>query len=440
MKHWPYIIFLFIAFIATSCTTSFDEIKYSDGVADFSRTVAVGGSHFAGYADRAWYLEAQTHSIPAILAERFSFAGGGNFIQPLVNAGVGIGVTGNSKYVLQWIPDPCATGNVVFPMPVAPSGDLSNYNWIGNQARFNNVSVPNTRTTDVSKQSYGLAVVGNPLYARFASNPGSSTITGDALLVNPTFFMVWLGMEDVFFYARTGGDLGTDSITNAAVFEQSYNNLMSELTSQQARGVVVNIPPLQAFPFFTEIAYNGLQLNAQQANELNLLYATVDTSIKFFEGINRYVIADPATPSGRRHINQGEYILLSTPIDSINCKDWGTKLPIPQRYVLDAQEVTKIKNAILAFNSSITIAASTYNLALVDMNSFLLKLNDGIHFNGVQYSSEFITGNVYSTDGFHFTPRGSALAANEIIRVINTFFNAKIPRADVNSFDGLVIP
>ncbi len=425
-----------------SCNTSFEEIKYSDGIADFSRVVAVGGSHFAGYSDRALYLEAQSNSVPAIVANRFSFAGGGPFTQPLVKAGVGIGNNDNSKYVLSLIPDPCSTGTIVVPMPVSATGDLSNYNWLGGLIHYNNVSVPNMRIRDVSLQTYGVPnqSVGNLLYSRFASNPGSSTVTGDALLANPTFFMVWLGIEDVYSYARTGGDQGGDSITTGNSFDLSYNNLLSELTAQQATGVLLNIPPVESFPFFTEIAYNGLVLNAQQANELNVLYASVDTSIKFTPGVNRYVIADPSVPSGRRHINQGEFILLSTPVDSINCQDWGTKLPIPQRYVLNAQEVSKIKNAIISYNSTITIASSNFNLAVADMSSFMQEITQGIQFNGVNYSSKFITGNVYSTDGFHFTQRGSALIANKIISTINNFFSAKIPRSDVNSFDGLIIP
>lgn len=436
-----YLIVL-ISVITGSCKTSFDEIKYTEGTADFSRVVAIGGSHFAGYSDRALYLEAQSNSIPAILATRFAFAGGGAFNQPLVNPGVGIGNLGNSKYVLQIVPDPCSTGTVVLPMPIASTGDNSNFNWLGNSIPFNNLSVPNTRLKNLTNQSYGdpSPFLGNPLYARFASNPSSSTITGDALLVIPTFVMVWMGMEDVYNYARTGGDQGGDSISNAANFDLLYNNLIVELTSLQGKGVVLNIPSLHSFPFFTRIGYNSLLLTAQQAAQLTALYAGVDSTITFHEGYNNYVIADPAVPSGRRQIEAGEYILSSTPLDSINCQGWGTTLPIPGRYVLDAQEVTKIKNAIISFNSTITMAAATNGLVVADIQSSLNKMENGMIFNGVNYSTEYLTGGIFSTDGFHFSQRGSAIVANEVVKTINNYYNSKIPQVDVNSFDGIVFP
>ena len=291
--------------------------------------------------------------------------------------------------------------------PVAVTGDISNYNWIGNQGIFNNISVPNVRVSDVSRQSYGdpSPFLGNPLYARFASNPSSSTVTGDALLVNPTFFMVWLGMEDIYNFARTGGDQGNDSITSVAYFDVLYNNLIDELTSQHAKGVLLNIPAMHSFPFFTQIAYNGLFLNNQQAAQLNALYATVDSTISFSAGYNHYVIADPAVPSGRRSMKkEGDVFLLSTPIDSINCQGWGTTMPIPQRYVLDTSEVTRIKNSIISYNSIITIASVTYNLDVADINSYMSTLESGIRFNGVNYSNRIFKRRSIFNRWFLFFP------------------------------------
>ncbi len=180
--------------IASSCKTEFDDIKHNNGNADLSRVVAVGGSHLAGYMDKALYREAQSNSIPAILSTRFSFVEGGIFLQPLVKPGVGIGIAGNAKYELRNIPDPCNSGMILLTQPVASAGDSSNYNWLGNFLVYNNLSVPNTRIGDLTRQSFGdpSPFLGNPLYARFASMPGTSTISGDALLINPSFVIVWM--------------------------------------------------------------------------------------------------------------------------------------------------------------------------------------------------------------------------------------------------------
>ena len=60
--------------------------------------------------------------------------------------------------------------------------------------------------------------------------------------------------------------------------------------------------------------------------------------------------------------------------------------------------------------------------------------------NGVAYSSSFITGNVFSLDGIHLTPRGAAIVANEFINVINKGYNARIPKVDETQYRAVVFP
>lgn len=425
-----------------ACKTDFDDINYYDGDADFKRIVSVGGSHMAGYSDKALYLEAQSNSIPAIIASRLAFVNGGVFNQPLVNPGVGIGISGNAKYVLMEVANPCITGTILLPEPIAATGDISNYAWIGNQVAYNNLAVPNTRIDDLTKQLFGYpdSSVGNLLYARFASEPGTSTISGDALLLNPTFVMVWLGMEDIYNYARKGGEEGGDSITTHGVFNTRYCNLINELTSLDARGVVMNIPAIENIPFFTTFPYDGLVLSADEANALNLLYSGVDSTISFVAGPNPFVIADSEVPTGRRLIKPGEYILLNVSRDSINCQKWGRTVPIPEKYVLDEDEVNDINTAIINYNNSISACAQAKGLALADMNKFYGTLKSGIQFNNANYSTQYLEGGAFSTDGYHPSQRGAALMANEIISSINQYFGAKIPLADVNAYSGIIIP
>jgi len=426
----------------SSCQTDFEDIKYYDGNADFSRVVVVGGSHLAGYSDRALYLEAQSNSIPAILASRFSFVGGGVFNQPLVYPGVGIGIAGNARYELHQIMDPCQTGTILLAEPSAITGDNTNYNWLGDLIKYNNLAVPNTHISDLTRQSFGdpSPFLGNPLYARFASQPGTSTISGDALMLNPTFVTVWIGMEDVYNYARGGGEEANDSITPPSIFSTLYTNLINELTSLNANGVLMNIPSLSNIPVFTEFPYNGLVLTPAEAANLNALYAIVDPTISFTAGANPYVIADADSPSGRRLIHAGEYILNTVSRDSINCQGWGTTVPIDGKYVLVENEVTAIVDAITAYNLTIASCATNKGLAFCNMNAFYKTLGNGVLFNGVNYSSEYLYGGVFSTDGYHPSQRGNALMANEIVTTINRYYSAKIPMADVNAYSGIVFP
>lgn len=425
-----------------SCKTSFDEINYSDGNADFSRVVAIGSGYLAGYSDQALYRDAQNSCIPALMSKSFSMVGQGNFIQPFVNSGVGIGLNANAKWVLASKNASCNNQTYFAPTPAAANGDLSNYNWLGNAVSFNNISVPGTRLADLTDQSYGdpSPFLGNPLYARFASNPGTSTMAGDALLSVPSFFIVWLGMDDVYDYAMSGGEEGKDSITDANEFSSQFTSLLNSLTAQNASGIVANIPLPSGFPFFTTIGYNDLVLTAAEADELNVLYATVDPSIQFVAGNNRFVIADSSVATGRRQIEEGELILLSLSTDSLICYGLGRTVPIPAKFVLDADEVFEITNAIGAYNTAIQNYCTTNNIAMADMRNFFNTLSTGYVFNGVNYSTEYLSGGAFSVDGFYPSQRGSALMANQFLRVINSFYSAKIPLVDVNKYPGIAFP
>lgn len=440
-KFLPF-AFLSVAILFGSCKTSFDEIKYNDGDADFSRVIAIGSNHMAGYSDKALYREAQSNSIPALLATRFSLVGGGSFKQPLVNSGVGLGLNGNAKWILTSQNASCGNGTFYTPVTASDSGDVSNTTWLGNSSVFNNLAVPGTRIADITSQSYGdpSPFLGNPLYARFASNPGTSTISGDALLTVPSFFMIWLGMEDIYEYALSGGDEGNHTITASNEFIAGYSDLLNSLTSQDASGIVVNIPLPTAIPFFSAIPYNGLYLTATEAAELNVLYATVDPTIQFTQGYNRYVIADSSLSTGRRQILPGEMILLSVPQDSLRCFGLGRTVPISGNYILTAAEVSNITNKVIEYNSLIASQCNARDLALADISNYLNSLKQNIVFNGVTYSTNYLDGGVFSTDGYNLSQRGSALVANEMLKVINSFYNAKIPLIDVNQYPGIAFP
>jgi hypothetical protein len=437
-----YIFLVLLSFAGAACKTSFDEIKYSDGNASFERFVAIGSSYFAGYNDRALYLEGQQSSVPNILASRFALVGGGIFHQPDVKPGVGVGYSGNARYMLRYAPSACNPLGSLTAVPLTPQGDVTNFNWVGNTLPFNNFGVPVTKIADLYNQSFGnpSPFLGNPFYARFASSPSTSTIAGDALLANPTFVAIWMGMDDIYNYAVTGGEEGGDTITAASTFNMMYSGLVSEMTSQNEGGVLLNIPALNSIPYFTAIKWNGLSLNAAQAADLNNLYAGISSDITFTAGQNAYVIADANHPDGFRQIKNGEYILLSVSEDSLNCHGVGTTIPIPERHVLDLNEVALINAATDSYNNIIFNNASLNGVAYVDIHTLFKQLINGVTFNGNTFSTEYLYGGTFSTDGYNPSQRGAALIANEVLNTINRFYSAKIPLVDVNSYPAITFP
>ena len=442
MNSKKYKIVVLLLITLAGCKTKFDDPKYSQGEADFSRFVTIGGSYTAGFADNALYLEAQQNSFPAILASRFALAGGGSFNQPLVNAGNGLG----KKYILNF--GTTCTGTNGYYVTDADT-DISNYNWIGNQGPYNNLGVPGARCFDLNSQAFGKNS-GSIYYNRFTTNTGSggtglsSTILADAGKITdgkglgPTFFSLWIGLNDVIDYALAGGE--SSSITSLPIFNNSIDTILTALGSYSGNGVVANIPDINSLPFFTTLPYNGLILTQNEADTLN---APPDT-FNFVAGANLVWVKTPLPEDKTKLIKPGELVLYSA-LDFIKCKDinnrWGTPLhPIPSKYILDLNEISNINNAVNNYNSKLQTAAATHSLAFVDMNSFFHSLQSGIIFNGVNYQSQYLTGGMFSLDGIHPNSRGYALIANEFIRVINTKYKSTIPEVDANNYPGIRFP
>ncbi len=84
-----YILFIGLLGILYSCEPELEDYSISNGNADFSTYVALGNSLTAGYADGALYNSTQSTSYPSILAQQFAKAGGGSFVQPVVNSEYG---------------------------------------------------------------------------------------------------------------------------------------------------------------------------------------------------------------------------------------------------------------------------------------------------------------------------------------------------------------
>lgn len=425
----------------------------SSGAADVSVYVAVGNSLTAGYADNSLYRKGQQNSYPNILATQFALVGGGDFKQPLLPGEWGYP---DAKLVLGMKTN-CAGIASLGPVSYTGWADtVNNAMSIANSGPYNNLGVPGIRTVDYLLNNYATLAqtVGNAGYAsRFFKQPGKRPLDELIYTVNtlkPTFFTLWLGANDVLGYATSGGEgavPGTPvfglilpgDISPTDMFQKNYDSVVNVLVKDGARGVLLNIPDITAIPLFTTVPIKGLELDAVDAVNLANLHAAA--GLQFAEGTDYYVVADAGAAGGRRKIREGEYILLSSPLtDSIKCGGWGKTKPIPEANYLDAEEVAHIKTATATFNQVILLAAQKHGLAHVDMNHFLNTVTTGYKFNGAEFTTEYISGGAFSLDGVHLTPRGYAIVANEIINAINLNYGARIPMADVNSYNGLLFP
>lgn len=430
MKH----IYLYILISAgiLSCKPKVDELVVSKGNADFTRYVAIGNSLTAGYADGALYRSGQINSYPNMLAGQFALVGGGEFKQPLMPDDIGVGLVGLAPYSKFSLALQYDCKNVPSLSPIHSQVSGAGLAPITN-GPFQNLGVPGAKSFHLLTP----LLHANPFYNRFASS-ASSTVLGDAMAQNPTFFTLWIGSNDVLLYAVNGGEQGGEHITDKDTFDFAVGLTMSALTSNGAKGAVANIPDLTSLPYFTTVPYNGLALSdPAQVTALNAAYAPLH--ISFSLGQNPFIIADPASPKPRQ-IKPNEYILLSIPQDSIKCRGWGSQRPIPHIYVLDEKEIAAVQTATNNFNTSLANHAKLNKLALVDMNTHIKELAAGITYDGLSFNAKFVSGGAFSLDGIHLNPRGYALVANYYLQSINQTYGASIPLVEVTKYPGILFP
>jgi len=441
--NYRYILFIALLGILFGCEPELDDFSASNGNADFTTYVALGNSLTAGYADAALYHSVQLNSYPAILAQQFAKVGGGNFVQPVVNSEFGVFP---GKLKLGYKTD-CLENTSL--SPVADEGAVDGPAPVGYQV--NNLGVPGARSSHLLAPGYGTL---NPYFGRFASEPMASVI-GDAMAMDPTFFTLWIGNNDVLGYSTSGG-VG-DTITSQQWFAAYINAIVQSLTSNGAKGAIANIPDVSAIPFFNTVPYNALILQEQaQVDALNAGYAAYNQlmeanglpyRINFTLGNNPMVIMDegmelpPEYAQYKfRQITEDELILLTIPQDSIKCAGWGSQEPIANHYVLSSDELTEINNAVSGYNQTIQTVATQYNLALVDMNAEFKRLTTGIVSDGVSLNTGFITGNAFSLDGVHGTSMGYAHVANLFALAINAKYGSTLPVVSVTSYPANILP
>jgi len=440
MKVFTSILILAAAISTSNCKPKFDIPDSEAGEINVSNYVALGGAITAGYADGALYYDAQQNSFANLLAEQFKLIGGAEFKIPYVaQNSIGIGNANNAPSILGNRTD-CQGTVSLGPVKIAPQGDLSVFanNIYGSQGPFNNFGIPDVKVTDMDVTSYP-----NPFYQRMNSS-ASSSILSDAVAKNPTFFSIMLGLNDVLNYALKGAT--SESITPVAGaigigFEASINNIVNKLTVNGAKGVIASIPSIKSMAYFNTIAWNALKIDTTTAKNLNLYYGAIGAPFTFIEGTNGFIIEDQSVPFiSLRQMQEGEFVLLNVPLDSIKCYKWGSLIPIPDRYILTASEIASVESAISNYNVVLKNIANARGLAFVDVNALFSKIKTGNIYNGVAINANFVSGGFYSLDGLNLTPRGNALIANEFIKSINTTYNSTVPQIDATKYPGVVFP
>ena len=463
-----------------------NDPKSSAGSADFSRYIAVGNSLTSGFGDGAGgglgglTREGQIASYPNMLATQFKTVGGGDFNQPLFDVSqlngsgfvkiTGFDAAGNPQFGFE------SSQTAIVPGSLAPSINLlAKYTGPANQ----NLGVPGIKVADVTINGYGLnnPLGFNPYFERMLPNGAAGGanylqyVTAQVAAVNPTFFTNWLGNNDVLSYATSGG---IDSMTSVSEFTAKYGQVQDALTRNGAKGLVATIPNVTSVPLFTTVPTAAViasvrgtavpaPLVAQLTAGLGLVPAQVSTiRFGFFietrnpstgaTVVREATSADLVPLSSRSAIG---VIAAPSPLPAgfgvfigglVPAQAAGLNAVLPpnalaNRLVLDAKEVSYVQGRTAELNNVIKASAASKGLAVFNAQVFLDGLaRNGIVTNGVNNTASFISGNLFSLDGVHPTPRGYAVLANEMIKSINSTYNAAVPGLDPTNYRGVKFP
>jgi hypothetical protein len=427
--------FFVAALFVAACKPKESKKDYTAGDLNLSNFVAIGGTSTSGYMDDALYREGQENSLGAILAKQFEIVGGGLFYQPFVaENSVGINADNLAQLILGYKTD-CLNVTSLSPVRKASSGDVSIFsdNLYDATKPYGNYGIPGFYMAYAFSPAYSSQ---NNFFKRMASSTSASVI-GDALNSTPTFFSLYVGLDEVMAYAKAGGKNAT--LLTESQFQVLYSPIIDQVTSVCNQGIVSTLPDVTDMPYFTTIPYNGLNLDEAGAESLNQVYNPI--GLFFTVGANPFVIEDPsAGVFGVRKMEPGEKILLSVPLDSVKCYKMGSLFPFRNEFVLTNTEIAQIQSATNQYNAIITAKAAEKGLALVDAKSFYTKIKAGIVYNGIAMDARLVSGGAYSLDGITFNPRGNALFANQFIDAMNKKYNAKIPFADVSKYNGVIFP
>jgi len=431
-------------FLFNSCTPELEPPVIQSGDADFTRFVAIGDGYLAGYQDGALFKDAQSRSISALVFSSMKQAGSGGFNQALMPDNSGLGISSKpweGMYVTA-----SQMGDRTDCEGVVSLGPVKTFHTVGSaQSYLDPVSIsslddftfPFARMRDLLNSNFHTQ---NVFYNRVAASFGNVAVLNAALSRNPTFFMAWPGLEDIYQYARNGGR-GV-SILTASDFSMYLDSLLGPLSLAGADGVIATIPELDAFPYYTTIPWDIADLNQEDADTSTYIYANAGmTHISFHVGKNGLVIEDAAAPFGYRQMIDGDYFTLTVPTDSMKCYYYGLIAnTIHDRYVLDTSEVSLINSRIVQFNNLIRQKAAQYNLAVADMNSYFNKVKTGVLSQGVLFTNEFARGGFFGLDGYYPTQKGAALIANQFILAINSYYHSSLPTIRCEECNGVLFP
>ena len=412
-----------------ACEPEIDPVDIHFGQLAIDRYVSIGDAYTVGASNDGIYRAGQEYAYPALLAQQI------REVQSIPFNQAYLGMNGTGFLSIESVRENSCPDQALIPQLARENEDQSLFENISSSAPFHNLAIPDMDLNTLFDIDLAQK---NPFFNRMVPEGGGFSYIDLMDQVQAKLYTVWVGVEMVWKVARFGQP--KDSIGSKAVslFESKLDSLINRIYANQPQATVLlgDIPDVTTFPFFTSVSYQYTDSNTCTAQPLFIQVETTPGSLRIREAEE----ADRILLTARS--------LIGTPVEGGGLLGLSEEFPLPDSLVLDQREVQQVRSLIGGFNQRIQEASSfsqenkpfPYQVKRVNLSQGLNNAFQGQTLDGLDVSATYLTGGLFSLDGYTFSPRGNTLIANFIIEEINASFQAQIPPLNIADFEGVVFP
>jgi hypothetical protein len=392
---------------------------------DLTRIAWIGDSEGAGFSANCLTKRVQVDSPGAVIAR----TNGVDYQQPIINdPGLGGCEVLKDLFVptFEFEPSTGTPANLALARP------------------YNNLSIAGCTIHDMlfattaSETSGGNCALFIDLVLRNSALHAGSMVD-QAIALNPTFVFLENVGNDYLGAVLSGTVIDGVTVTPLASFTADTNAALTKLKAKQPKGIVFGVADLTSFPFTTTLppfltksgklvlnpatgapipllgpkgCPTGVPACPMPANTIVTLYA----GLYLPSGFGVPCAVAPTLPNCNKPL----------PASAIDASHPGV--------LLYAADVAFLKQRIADYNTAVKAAATASGYKYYDVNDLLLRLKVGFDIGGAIVNGAYLSGGLFSYDGFHLTPLGYAIWADDIIQFMNANFDAGLPRVNLSTY------
>jgi len=413
--------------LVAACRQGFTTGPGVTGELDLARLVAIGDGYLAGATDGALFASAQETSIPALFVRHA--APGADFRQPLISdPGIATDEAEGGRLTL-------VSGRPLALARLARGAPLA----LGLDRPYDNLAVPDAFLTEaLTADNSGASLLGNEFYDLILR--GRGTFAEQAAERDATLILLWLGTEDVLTFVLQGGDRAAAPglPTPVGTFTTIYETLLDQLEAVTGQIVLFNIPDPTLLPAVHAVPNLVLDPATGDTLLITISEPVIDptTGQQKVDSLGQLVFSSRLSPlpliGPEGVLGTSDLVTLAAlPLIAegigVPAAVGGTGEPLPDRVVLDAEEIAAARATVAAYNAEIARIADERDLAVVDVHGLVEAMaTTGVVTDGVLLTTEWLFGQAFSLDGVSFTPKGYGVVTNLLIDTVNARYGSRL--------------